>query len=174
MSKRRGPDNVLQFSRHRAQSGQKKIGSSSVAIVSVGMLVGAALGLCVSLWMEIGLPEQASATTANGTASSLCIANVHDGDTIRTCDGERVRIENIDAPELPSSPKCEDRHRRGWCDYPLAARSRDELASFLATGPVVISRSGTDSYGRTLARLRVNGNDAGEHLVSMGLARAWR
>ena len=31
-----------------------------------------------------------------------------DGDTIR-CGRERVRVANIDAPELPGSPKCQDR-----------------------------------------------------------------
>ncbi|OYZ97482.1 MAG: nuclease, partial [Novosphingobium sp. 17-62-8] len=35
----------------------------------------------------------------------LCLSpTVHDGDTIR-CGSERVRIANIDAPELPDSPK---------------------------------------------------------------------
>ncbi len=39
-------------------------------------------------------------------AAALCLLpSVHDGDTIR-CDRERVRIANIDAPELPDSPKC--------------------------------------------------------------------
>ena len=41
-------------------------------------------------------------------AAALCMSPlVHDGDTIR-CRRERVRIANIDAPELPDSPKCQD------------------------------------------------------------------
>lgn len=107
-------------------------------------------------------------------AAALCIASVHDGDTIRTCEGERVRIANIDAPELPDSPKCVDRRRRGWCDYDLARRSRQALAAFLRSRPVQIERIGTDAYGRTLATLSVNGRDAGEYLVSLGMARPWR
>ena len=107
-------------------------------------------------------------------AAGLCLAAVHDGDTVRTCQGERVRIANIDAPELPGSPKCKDRRRYGWCDYRLGARSRDALATFLRGGPVAIERIGTDAYGRTLATLSVNGRDAGEYLVSMGLGRVWR
>ena len=44
-------------------------------------------------------------------AAALCMSpSVHDGDTIR-CGRERVRIANIDAPELPDSPKCQDRRR---------------------------------------------------------------
>lgn len=106
-------------------------------------------------------------------ASAACIASVHDGDSIRLCDGERIRIVNIEAPEMPGSPKC-DAGRNGWCDYALADRSRDALAAFLSNGAVMIHRQGQDPYGRTLARLTVNGQDAGRYLVRLGLARPWR
>lgn len=107
------------------------------------------------------------------TSAAACIANVHDGDSVRLCDGERVRIANIDAPEMPGSSKCE-RGRRSWCDYRLAVQSRDALQDFLSSGPVTISRQGQDAYGRTLSRVSVNGQDAGQYLVSQGLARVWR
>lgn len=106
-------------------------------------------------------------------SAALCIGTVHDGDTFRTCQGERIRIANIDAPELPDSPKCTDRRARGWCDYRLAARSRDALDALLASGPARIQRAGQDRYGRTLATVSVNGQDAGEYLIAMGLARRW-
>lgn len=112
-------------------------------------------------------------------AAALCqTVTVHDGDTMR-CDGKKVRIANIDAPELPGSSRCDPRQlRRGanpsWCDHDLGYRSRDALRGFLARGPVAIHRQGTDRYGRTLARLSVNGRDAGEYLIRQGLARAWR
>ena len=106
-------------------------------------------------------------------AASVCIAYVHDGDSIRLCDGERIRVANIDAPEMPGSPKCQ-RGRNGWCDYRLAAQSRDALQALLASGPVRINRQGKDAYGRTLARVTVNGRDAGEYLIANGLARRWR
>lgn len=106
-------------------------------------------------------------------AGALCIANVHDGDSIRLCDGERIRIANIDAPEMRGSSRC-DRGRGGWCDYDLAIRSRDALRAFLASGNVSITRLGQDRYGRTLARVTVNGRDAGAHLIERGLARRWR
>ncbi|WP_419144971.1 thermonuclease family protein [Novosphingobium album (ex Hu et al. 2023)] len=78
-------------------------------------------------------------------AQSDCpFMHVHDGDTIR-CGTEKIRIENIDA-----------------------------LNAFLRRGPVRVSRSGTDRYGRTLARLSVNGQDAGAFLISRGLAHEWR
>ena len=107
------------------------------------------------------------------TAAAACIASVHDGDSIRLCDGERIRIANIDAPEMPGSPKCQ-RGRNGWCDYRLSVQSRDALQALLVSGPVKIDRQGTDAYGRTLARVSVNGRDVGLYLISLGLARQWR
>jgi endonuclease YncB( thermonuclease family) len=111
---------------------------------------------------------------AGSTASLLCASpSVHDGDTIR-CGAERIRIANIDAPELPGSPKCEDRRRAyAWCDFAKGYEARDALRAFLERGPVRITRQGVDQYGRTLARIRVNGVDAGEYLVHHGLARRW-
>jgi micrococcal nuclease len=107
-------------------------------------------------------------------APSLCLATVHDGDTVRSCTGERIRIANIDAPEMRGSPKCRRRRGHGWCDYALAIRSRDALAAYLASGPVTIHRTGTDRYRRTLATLSVGGRDAGDYLIARRLARRWR
>lgn len=58
-------------------------------------------------------------------AAALCLSpSVHDGDTIR-CGRERVRIANIDAPELPDSPKCQDRRRSyAWVAISLRAKHR--------------------------------------------------
>lgn len=110
-------------------------------------------------------------------AAAACIANVHDGDTMRLCDGERVRIANIDAPEMRGSSRCERSSRRrssDWCDHKLAEQSRNALRAFLRTGSVSITRLGVDRFGRTLALVRVDGEDAGRHLIARGLARAWR
>lgn len=103
------------------------------------------------------------------------IAGVHDGDTLRLVTGERIRIADIDAPELRGSPSCRGyKAARHWCDYTLGIRSRDALRAFLATGRVRIQRQGFDRYGRTLATVTVNGRDAGAYLVGQGLARWWR
>jgi micrococcal nuclease len=105
----------------------------------------------------------------------LCVTPaVHDGDSIRCGGAERVRISNIDAPEMPGSPKCQARRAaRAWCDYRAAEQARRALVSLTSRGPVMIKRQGTDQYGRTLARVTVNGIDAGEWLVRAGLARRW-
>ncbi|WFS69555.1 thermonuclease family protein (plasmid) [Agrobacterium leguminum] len=91
---------------------------------------------------------------------------IWDGDTFRigSRDGESVRIFNIDAPEI-----------EGKCRYEsdLAQQSKLRLASLLKGGKIEIQRQDTDRYGRTLASVRVNGHDAGDMLVSEGLARTW-
>ena len=116
-------------------------------------------------------------TLLASTATACAVVEVHDGDSIH-CDGERIRISDIDAPELPGSPRCDPQNLRqgknpSWCDYALGERSRDALRTFVATGTVMIHRQGTDRYGRTLATITVNGRDAGEYLVGLGLARTW-
>ncbi|PTR06474.1 MULTISPECIES: thermonuclease family protein [unclassified Novosphingobium] len=105
---------------------------------------------------------------------------VHDGDTIR-CGVERVRLVNIDAPELAGSERCSPKSRRrlarsrnpAWCDYGLGKRSRDALAALVYHGITTIQPVGRDRYGRLLARVMVNGQDAGAYLIARGLARRW-
>ena len=113
--------------------------------------------------------------TLLAAAAVTCLSpSVHDGDSIR-CGSERIRISNIDAPELPDSPKCKDaRKSYAWCDFRLGYQARDALSGMLRKGTVRIVRLGTDPYGRTLATVTVNGIDAGEYLVSLGLARPWK
>jgi endonuclease YncB( thermonuclease family) len=115
-------------------------------------------------------------------AAGLCIASIHDGDTLRLCDGERVRLSNIDAPDLQDSPRCSPQKRQrvagpknpAWYDYRAGEQSRNALRAFVLAGRVSIERFGQDRYGLTLARIYVGNQDAGEYLISRGLARPWR
>ena len=101
------------------------------------------------------------------------VLEVHDGDTIR-CGRERVRIANIDAPELPDSPKCQDRRRSyAWCDFAAGEASRVALTRLLSRGRVMITRLGTDPYGRTLATVSVNGVDAGDYLIALSTEKCF-
>lgn len=88
---------------------------------------------------------------------------VHDGDTV-WIEGEKIRIADIDTPEL-----------NGECEYEraLAIRARDRLIVLLNTDSFAIERSGTDRYGRTLAVLHRSGSSIGAQLVTEDLARAW-
>ncbi|MCY1672100.1 thermonuclease family protein [Novosphingobium sp. SL115] len=116
------------------------------------------------------------------TAAATCIAHVSDGDTIRLRSGERVRLLGIDAPELSGSERCSARSRArlkhsrnpSWCDPAKAEKAKAALEAFLMRGPVRLERRGQDVYGRTLAHVTVNGRDAGDWLISRGLARPWR
>ncbi|MDF1600321.1 thermonuclease family protein [Mesorhizobium sp. YIM 152430] len=92
---------------------------------------------------------------------------VWDGDSLRlgmTHEAEAIRMFNIDAPEI-----------EGQCAYEsnLAQRSKHRLAELLQGQLVEVLRQGKDRYGRTLASVTINGSDAGDILVSEGLARTW-
>lgn len=121
------------------------------------------------------------AVTALAATTPCLHATVHDGDTIR-CGAQRVRLANIDAPELAGSERCSRASRRrlassrnpAWCDTALGERSRAALAALVARGTVRLTPVGRDHYGRLLARVSVNGRDAGAFLIARGLARPWR
>lgn len=85
---------------------------------------------------------------------------VHDGDTF-WWEGEKIRIADIDTPELDSADPAERRR---------AIAARDRLVQLLNAGEVVIERTGHDRYGRTLARI----GTIGDQLVGEGLARRWQ
>lgn len=100
-------------------------------------------------------------------ASSLAIL---DGDTF-DLNGERIRIANIDAPELHKA-QC-DAERR------LAIVARNRLQALLTSGTIKVTVGDPidgrthDRRGRTLATISVGGRDVGETLVSEQLARPW-
>lgn len=84
---------------------------------------------------------------------------VVDGDTL-WWEGEKIRIADIDAPEL---------HGRCPAERARAIAARDRLIQLVNAHPVTITRTGTDRYGRTLARL----GTIGEQLKAEGLAVRW-
>lgn len=105
-------------------------------------------------------------------AALICTApQVHDGDTIR-CDGQRVRIWGIDAPETQGSPRC--RNVDTWACDPAAMRWADPATQgmvALTRGEVRCEVKDKDRYGRTVARCEAGGIDVGRQLVIEGLAR---
>lgn len=90
-----------------------------------------------------------------------------DGDTY-VCHGERIRLENIDAPELHA--RC-----AGELD---AAKAAKLFAQHALDGAVTIEikvyeRRPRDRYGRTLARVSVDGDDLGALMIAAKLARPY-
>lgn len=90
-----------------------------------------------------------------------------DGDTlIETVTMERIRLENVDAPELRA--RCpEEAH--------LAQRAKEFVAFMLARhGGIVHPVGRVDRYGRTLALVEIRGHgDLGRMLIDAKLARAY-
>ncbi|MCD6043118.1 MAG: uncharacterized protein K0R40_2721 [Burkholderiales bacterium] len=65
-----------------------------------------------------------------------------DGATLR-CGNERVKVDGVKAPAL---------------NEPGGEQARKRLQRRIQSGEVVIQRGGKDRWGRTLARVYVNGN----------------
>jgi len=107
-------------------------------------------------------PHQSAPEQLARCVGAIRITCVIDGDTF-WWKREKIRIENIDAPELT-----------GMCaGEPMKAERAAERLTQLLGGRVELVRNGRDNYGRTLARVEVDGDDVGEQMVREGLARAW-
>ena len=120
------------------------------------MLAIFVLALCavVAAMLDTPLPPVAGAARAS------------DGDSFRLGE-ERVRLLDIDAPELRQS--CTDAAGRGW---PCGKQARDRMAALLRRGVVDCRPEGRDRYDRLLARCSVGGQDLGAALVGEGWAIA--
>lgn len=86
---------------------------------------------------------------------------VVDGDTF-WLDGEKIRIEGIDVPEVKG--KC--RHERD-----LAAKATKRLSTLLSQRSLDIDRNGSDRFGRTLVQVGTGRGEVGGALIREGLAR---
>jgi len=107
-----------------------------------------------------------SASANPGAEMSHPDVRVVDGDTLRI-DGERVRISNMDAPEMGAHAKC-------WAEAALASLAKRELEAIVGEYPdITMRRVGTDRYGRTLALVYAHGHDVGEAMVTQGYASEW-
>jgi endonuclease YncB( thermonuclease family) len=108
---------------------------------------------------ESGMSPRRSVPAAPGV-------RVFDGDTF-TYQGEKIRIANIDTPEL-FSPHCDSEKR-------LAHMARARLVQLLAdpAGVTLERQDKLDMFGRTLARVSVAGKDIGQTLINENLASPW-
>ena len=125
----------------------------------------AACAAVALLGLAVGRADLSSVAAAPGEPASALHVRVIDGDTL-DIGGERVRIANIDTPEMPPRSRCAS-------EADGALRARDRLKAITASGSVTLERTGTDRYGRTLANVSVGGADAGRALIAAGLARPW-
>ena len=86
----------------------------------------------------------------------VIVTKVIDGDTFDTKDGERVRLYEIDAPELPTG-----------C---LSEVSKFRLEEQILNNQLTIIRTGKDNFGRTLAYVFKKDLLINKSLVIEGLA----
>lgn len=126
-----------------------------------------AIVMCVAA--SAGLAQQPKSSSE---AFSVCgggrrITCVVDGDTF-WFRGEKIRIADIDTPEL-SPPRCERERERG-----LAAKQR--LLDILNSGPLSFKTTAReeDRFGRKLRIVYRDQQSVGDILVAEGLARKWQ
>ena len=136
-----------------------------------------ALGVLTAVWLAQGglsrgnlgtesrnIGVQADQAAPHRAADLACYQpDIVDGDTFR-CDGQRVRLVGIDAPELPGhcrpGRRCVDGDPHAAKDYLSSiTRTRVECAS-----------EGTDKYGRTLGRCKADGVDLSCAMLEAGHA----
>jgi micrococcal nuclease len=100
-----------------------------------------------------------SPTPPASAATTWLVVSVHDGDTLRAIDPQKierkVRLVGIDAPEIGQA---------------FGTKSRDGLTAMVKGKSVEVYADSEDRYGRTLARLVVEGQDVNRQMVLDGLA----
>jgi len=92
-----------------------------------------------------------------------------DGDTLENPQtGARFRVANIDCPETGDNAKCYRERVRG-------EQAKEAAETILTSAQAIELRpvGRQDQYGRTLAHIRVDGQDYGELLIARGVARSW-
>ncbi|GAB4181970.1 MAG: hypothetical protein OHK0024_21080 [Thalassobaculales bacterium] len=111
-----------------------------------------------------------TARTALAVALTAFLSPALAGD-IRAIDGdslalgaERIRVLGVDTPEIAG---------RCPAEIALARRARALTQALLDRGPVTIERAGRDRWGRTLARVWIDGRDLADLLIAAGLGRPY-
>lgn len=125
--------------------------------------------LAIGILASVASAEQPNSAS---DAFSICgsgqrITCVVDGDTF-WFRGEKIRIADIDTPEL-SPPRCQRERELG-----LAAKQR--LLEILNSGPLSFKTTARekDRFGRKLRIVYRDRHSVGDMLVAIGLARKWQ
>ena len=92
------------------------------------------------------------------------IINVHDGDTVTTTSGEKIRLACIDAPEVTNN-------KHGKKDPIGGPAAQKWLSDLVLNKDIKIERITKDLYGRTIGRLYLsNGTEINQQAVATGHA----
>ncbi len=117
----------------------------------------------------LSLGDNCRATDLNrGHGESVAIKTVYDGDTLTLKDGRKIRLIGVNTPE---------RGRNGQPDEALALAAKQAVQSALQTGSsrqrdvrLYLGREQSDSYGRKLGHVFVDGQNLAAILLNKGLA----
>ena len=117
---------------------------------------GAHSKLCIGIVLGVMVLACTAERSVQRISSSCQGAIALDGDTIACHDGRRIRLQCVDAPEL--------------AQHPWGAQATAALAAVLpASGEALhLVEFGVDQYGRTIAQLRVSGDNPILALVRQG------
>lgn len=87
------------------------------------------------------------------------IAKVHDGDTVTTDRGEKIRLSFIDAPEI---------------GQPYGIEARNFLSKLILNKRVTIVAHGKDRYGRTIGEIYLGRELVNEAEINAGLCWSYK
>ena len=134
-----------------------------VAVIAIAAL----LSPCVGVASENRHAAAEAILCEEETCRSVAIL-VWDGDSFILHDArggrEKIRIENIDAPEIDG---------RCAAEQSAAVKATGELVRLLDGKRITLMRGKLDRYRRQLARVISGNRDVGDRLVTLGLARRW-
>lgn len=124
------------------------------------------LRVALSLLFVVALAQPAPAGTFSqiGTSRWVTVKYIYDGDTFKTEHGEKVRLLNINTPEIAHNDKP---------GQPFARRASKELARLILgqTVRLVFDSEHHDRYDRLLAHVYLrDGTWINAHMIEKGLA----
>lgn len=93
-------------------------------------------------------------------------ARVIDGDTLRL-DGVTIRVADLDAPEVGRRARCDRERDLGNA---ATAHARRIIAAARSVTYTPLYR---DRYGRTVARVQIDGTDMTNAMIQSGYAVRW-
>ncbi len=125
------------------------------------------LALLAACWLAIATVAHAGTLSVVGTSRWVRVADIFDGDTFRTAEGDKVRLLGINAPEVAHG------NQPG---QPLGRAATRALKELIAgrTVQLTFDRERRDAYGRLLAHVwRRDGLWVNGEMVRRGLAFAY-
>jgi len=124
-------------------------------------------GIAVAL-ASLSWSLSAAAPAPTRTASRLDF-HIIDADTFEDrVSGTHYRLANIDAPEIGNHARCAAER-----DLGNQATAAVRVLFSRARSLEIVPSGKLDRFGRSIARVNVDGRDLGELLVTRNLARVW-